>query len=275
MRLEAVGKAYPGGPPVLVDADLELPPGEVVSVAGGNGSGKSTLLRIMAGLSRPSTGTVSGRPGVVGWVPDRFPPHERLSALAYLRHLGRIRGLSRRAATTRAAELLDRLALVGGSGTAVRELSKGNAQKVAVAQALLVPPELLVLDEPWSGLDAAAQGTLVTLIGEVAAAGGAVVFTDHREALSRSAASRAYRISAGRVLPVGSEIPVHEVELAAGDRPEPVDWRALDGVREVTGPNDRLILRVAAPDSDTLLLTALRHGWTIRGLRRLGGGGPR
>nr|WP_157531446.1 MULTISPECIES: ATP-binding cassette domain-containing protein [unclassified Kitasatospora] len=270
--METVGKVYRGGPPVLVEADLELPPGEVVSVAGGNGSGKSTLLRIVAGLSRPSSGAVSGRPEVVGWVPDRFPPHERLSALTYLQHLGRIRGLSGRAATVRAGELLERLALVGGSRTAIRELSKGNAQKVAVAQALLVPPELLVLDEPWSGLDVAAQGTLVTLIGEVAAAGGAVLFTEHREALARSAASRAYRIASGRVLPVAAQVQLCEVELAGG---EPVDWQALAGVQEVVRQDGRLTLLVAAPDCDALLLTALRNGWTVLGLRRLGGGGSR
>lgn len=245
----------------------------MVSVAGGNGSGKSTLLRIVAGLSRPSSGAVSGRPEVVGWVPDRFPPHERLSALNYLRHLGRVRGLSGRAATARAGELLERLALVGGSRTAIRELSKGNAQKVAVAQALLVPPELLVLDEPWSGLDAAAQGTLVTLIGEVAAAGGAVLFTEHREALSWSAASRAYRIDSGRVVPIRLQVQLCEVELTGGE--QLVDWSALAGVREVVRQNDRLTLLVAAPDSDALLLTALRHGWTVLGLRRLGGGGSR
>jgi ABC-type multidrug transport system ATPase subunit len=72
----------------------------------------------------------------------------------------------------------------------LRHLSKGNAQKVAIAQALLSPPGLLVLDEPWSGLDAAAHTTLRELIGEVAAAGGAVVLTDHRETVGAAVVHR-------------------------------------------------------------------------------------
>src|SRR5258708_6893806 len=82
------------------------------------------------------------------------------------------------------------LVIEPGPETALRELSKGNAQKVAVAQALLVRPELLILDEPWSGLDASAHAVLSELIAEVAGQGGAVVFTDHPEAVTRAVASQ-------------------------------------------------------------------------------------
>jgi ABC-type multidrug transport system ATPase subunit len=117
---------------------------------------------------------VSGQPEVIGYVPDRFPPNERLSAMEYLTHLGRIRDLRTSVAAARADQLLDRLALVGGKHSALRTLSKGNAQKVALAQALLMPPQLLVLDEPWSGLDVSAHGTLAAIIADVAGTGGAV-----------------------------------------------------------------------------------------------------
>jgi ABC-type multidrug transport system ATPase subunit len=150
----------------------------VVSVVGGNGAGKTTLLRIAAGLSRPETGRVIGRPRPVGYVPDRFTADQHMSALGYLTHLGRIRGIPK--PRERGAHLLERLAL---KGSALRTLSKGNTQKVALAQALLAPPRLLVLDEPWTGLDAPAQRVLADLIGEVATMGGAVLFTDHRAEL--------------------------------------------------------------------------------------------
>jgi ABC-2 type transport system ATP-binding protein len=174
--LRNVSKQYGRGRAVLSGVDLTLPPGESVAVLGPNGSGKSTLLRIIAGVTRPSGGTIADVPAVIGYVPDRFPASDALSSLAYLTHIGRIRGLRTPA---RALALLDQLALAGGIRTPIRALSKGNAQKVALAQALLVPPDLLVLDEPWSGLDTAAHQVLAALLRDVLADGGTVVYTDH------------------------------------------------------------------------------------------------
>jgi len=193
-----VGKQYGRGRPVLADVDLTVRAGEVVAVLGGNGSGKSTLLRIMAGITLPTTGTLTEVPHSVGYVPERFSANTRMTAHAYLCHLGRIRGLSTRQAAQRAEELLGRFRLEPGPDFAIRDLSKGNAQKVAVAQSLMTRPELLILDEPWSGLDTSAHGLLSQIIAETASAGSAVVFTDHREAVVRIEAQR-YQIEGGRV----------------------------------------------------------------------------
>lgn len=199
LRLKRVGKRYGRGHWVLDDVSVAAPGGAVVAFQGGNGSGKSTLLRIMSGVSRPTTGTVTGRPRVVGYVPDRFTPNGRLSSMACLTHLGRVRGLTTGTAAARGRELLARLALAGGPEAPLRTLSKGNVQKVALAQALLVPPDLLVLDEPWSGLDASVHGVLAEIITEVAARGGAVVFTDHRESVTNAYATHTYLVHDGRV----------------------------------------------------------------------------
>lgn len=171
VRLRRVSKRYGRRREVLADVDLQVAAGELLALVGANGSGKSTVLKLMVGLSRPSSGTVRRNARVVSYVPDVFTSHDRLSASAYLRHMGRIRGLSARAARERSDGLLDRLALEGGADTPMRKLSKGNAQKVALAQALLEPPQLLVLDEPWSRLDATAHGTLSELLTETAASG--------------------------------------------------------------------------------------------------------
>lgn len=275
LRLKAVSKHYREGRQVLIDIDMEVSSGDVVAVTGSNGSGKSTLLRILAGLSRPTSGVLTGRPDAVGYVPDRFPPNERLSASSYLRHMGRIRGLSTRQATARSQELLRRLALVGGSKTPVRALSKGNAQKVALAQALLVPPELLVLDEPWSGLDASAHGVLAELIGELADGGGAVVFTDHRESVAQVAASKVYEIASGKLVrreaaPFAEETEVSQVSLRLpgdGRGLSDVDWSAVDGVLEVLRQQEQIIVRVTSSRCDHLLLTALQSGWSVGGLQ--------
>ncbi|GAA1959098.1 ATP-binding cassette domain-containing protein [Catenulispora subtropica] len=199
VTLAGVGKQYGRGRPVLADVDMTVRAGDVVSVVGGNGSGKSTLLRILAGITLPTTGTLTDVPYSVGYVPERFSANTRMAAHSYLCHMGRIRGLPTRRASERADELLERLKLEPGPEFSIRDLSKGNAQKVAVAQSLMTRPDLLILDEPWSGLDTSAHGTLSALITETAAAGAAVVFTDHRESVARMEVFQRYEIEGGRV----------------------------------------------------------------------------
>jgi ABC-type multidrug transport system ATPase subunit len=274
LRLRGVSKRYPGGPTVLTEADLEIRPGEVVGVMGGNGSGKTTLLKILVGLSPPSSGAVSGRPAPVGYVPERFPSHHRMPALAYLRHMGRSRGLPTRAADTAARALLDRLALAGGATTALRRLSKGNAQKVALAQALLVRPRLLVLDEPWAGLDTSAHAVLAELIDEVAAGGGAVVFTDHRESVVATNATTAVRIEQGRLHPArpgagARDSAAATVELVPGAGPTgAVDWSTLPGVLAVGSRPGVVSLQVTDECCDTVLYAAIQQGWSVASVRR-------
>jgi ABC-type multidrug transport system ATPase subunit len=280
VRVERVSKRYGRGGWVLREVDLALEAGRAVTITGANGSGKSTLLRMLAGVSRPTRGAITGRPEVVGYVPDRFPAHDAMSSVAYLTHAGRIRGLPGAVAARRGLDLLERLELAGGVRTPVRALSKGNAQKVALAQALLVPPELLVLDEPWSGLDAAAHGVLGEILREVTDGGGAVVFTDHREAVGRRHAAAAYGISEGRVsrLAQPAVVAAEPAVVAAGParivladplgRAGAVDWRRLPGVLDAERAAAGLRLTVRDAESDGLLLTALRHGWSVEEVRR-------
>lgn len=274
LRCEAVGKRYGRGRWILGDVTMEVRAGDVVAVAGGNGSGKSTLLRILVGVSRPTSGTVSGRPPRIGYVPDRFTAQDRIPALSYLTHMGRIRGMPASAARARAADLLERLSLVGGPDAPLRTLSKGNAQKVALAQALLVPPDLLVLDEPWSGLDASAHGVLAELIADVSVQGGAVVFTDHREAVTETHAGGVYVLHDGRVTrrgsrPAGGSDSQVELILTAppnGVTPAEVNWYGLPGVVDVARSGEAVVLRVARARTDAVLMVALQHHWSVESL---------
>ncbi|WP_370348740.1 ATP-binding cassette domain-containing protein [Catenulispora sp. EB89] len=175
MLLEGIGKRYRvGGPWVLRDVRLELRPGRVVRIHGHNGSGKSTLLRVIAGIAEPSRGRVNGRPST-GYVPERFPPALPFTAGQYLRHHARMRGV----AASQGTRWLERFGAAQFAGTAMKELSKGTSQKIAVAQALLGDPELLVLDEAWTGLDVAARDELAEVVRERAGDGACVVFVDH------------------------------------------------------------------------------------------------
>ncbi len=179
MRLEAVGKRYGLRQPWVVrNVSQEVTAGRLIRLEGPNGSGKSTLLRIMAGALIPSTGRVTGRPRA-GYVPERFPGGLAFSAREYLQHMGRIHGLSGRGLPVTVAEWLERLGATDYAAAPVRTLSKGMCQKVAIAQALLAKPRLLVLDEAWTGLDQAARGTLDAAVAERLGDGGTVVFVDH------------------------------------------------------------------------------------------------
>lgn len=268
VRLQGVSKRYGAGPWVVEGVDLRVAAHEVVAIAGTNGSGKSTLLRILVGLSRPSAGEVLARPSSVGYVPERFPAKERMTAIAYLRHMGCVRGLSTVEANAGAHALLDRLALVGGATTPVRALSKGNAQKVALAQALLPRPKLLVLDEPWSGLDVSAHGVLAELLAEVADDGGAVVFTDHRESVVRATATTAYRVDGGRLAVWRDGGQVATVDLVAAAEPGRVDWQGLPGVLRTDRGAGSVTVVVEVEHCDELLVTAIRGGWSVVGVRR-------
>ncbi|GAB3497051.1 ATP-binding cassette domain-containing protein [Amycolatopsis cihanbeyliensis] len=268
LRLVGVGKRYGRADPVLDDVDLDVGAGQVLGIVGGNGSGKSTLLRVLAGISRPTRGRRTGSPRT-GYLPDRFPAATaRMSALAYLRHMGRTSGLSGARATARGTELLRALALVGDPSGPMRELSKGNAQKVGLAQALLPEPELLVLDEPLSGLDTSAYGVFGDLVAGFAARGGSVVFSAHRPEQAQAHATETFRLAGGRLSSLG---PAEEV----GPRATIVlrgavagVWRAEPGVLSAVEDGERLELTVPAARCDAMLLLALRRGCSVRAVQR-------
>ncbi|MFG1644706.1 ABC transporter ATP-binding protein [Amycolatopsis sp. NPDC049252] len=255
IRLEGVGKRYGRGDFVLHDVDLTVEPARVVGILGTNGSGKSTLLRIMAGVSHATTGTVTGSPRI-GYLPDRFPAGQRMGARAYLRHMGRIRGLTDLSAID---PLLERLALVGGPTSPLRTLSKGNAQKVGLAQAVLVRPDLLVLDEPWSGLDVATHAILGELVEETRARGASVVFTDHRPQVVHDHADVVHLMAAGRLTAEDTE-PTTRIVL----RGHGTDWTDEPGVRHAVAEGALVVLTVEAGSADAVLLRALKDGWSVR-----------
>ncbi|MEU8198700.1 ATP-binding cassette domain-containing protein [Microbispora amethystogenes] len=177
MRIASVSFRYGRRDPwVLSDADLVLDPGDVAEVAGPNGTGKSTLLRLAAGLLRPVRGRVEDRPRVVGYAPERFPADQPFTVATYLRHMAAVR----RVAQDAIGHWSERLGMDHLLGRNLPDLSKGSAHKVGLAQALLAEPGLLVLDEPFAGLDAATRAELPRIIAEISARGGIVVVSDHQ-----------------------------------------------------------------------------------------------
>ncbi|MBO4142314.1 ABC transporter ATP-binding protein [Micromonospora tulbaghiae] len=200
MRLDGVWLRYHRrGPWVLRQVDVAIGPAEVAVVLGRNGAGKSTLLQLAAGVLRPSRGRVADRPPVVGWVPERFPADQPFTVGAYLSAMGRVAGLSGPAADRAVRHWVERLGLTRFHDVRLPRLSKGTAQKVGLAQALLRPPGLLVLDEPWEGLDATARESVPEIIGEVLAGGGTVLVSDHRGETVRLPGARHLSVTDGTV----------------------------------------------------------------------------
>ncbi|MFD0691281.1 ABC transporter ATP-binding protein [Actinomadura fibrosa] len=180
MRLENVAFRYRRRDPwVLKDVTLSLTPGGITEVTGRNGAGKSTLLRLIAGLRHPHRGTIEGRPRRVGYAPERFPVDQPFTVGSYLRHMAAIRRVPSRAIGPWA----ERLAFQHLLDVRLPELSKGSAQKVGLAQALLADPALLILDEPFAGLDATTRDALPALITELTTRGTTVVVSDHQRCI--------------------------------------------------------------------------------------------
>jgi ABC-type multidrug transport system ATPase subunit len=217
MRLDGVWLRYHRqGPGVLRQVDVAIGPGEVAGVLGRNGAGKSTLLQLAAGVLRPSRGRVADRPPVVGWVPERFPADQPFTVGAYLSAMGHVAGLPGPAADRAVRHWVERLGLTRFHDVRLPRLSKGTAQKVGLAQALLRPPGLLVLDEPWEGLDATARESVPEIIGEVLADGGTVLVSDHRGETVRLPGARHLSVTDGTVTEEASSggAAVAVVELA-------------------------------------------------------------
>jgi len=199
MRLEAVGKRYGFRQPWIVrDVTRDIVAGTLIRLEGPNGSGKSTLLRIAAGALLPSAGRVTGRPHC-GYIPERFPTGLAFSAREYLCHLSRIHGLAGPAGLAAVDEWLARLGATEYAAAPLRTLSKGMCQKVAIAQALLSRPGLLVLDEAWTGLDQAARGELDAAVRERIAAGGMVMYVDHDAARLATDVAERWQLAHGEV----------------------------------------------------------------------------
>jgi ABC-2 type transport system ATP-binding protein len=199
VELRDVSKRYRvRGPWVLRDIDADLAPGQLIRVTGPNGCGKSTLLRLVSGTSLPSRGRIRARPPA-GYVPERFPPALPFTAHGYLTHLGRLHGLRGGPLAAAVTASIDQLSLSPYASLPLRELSKGTSQKVAVAQALLGRPGLLVMDEAWTGLDAVARATLDTVVAERVADGATVIFVDHDPARLADQASLQWALVDGRI----------------------------------------------------------------------------
>lgn len=209
---------------------MSLPSGCVTEVTGHNGAGKSTLLRVMAGLRSPRKGVVKDRPGPVGYAPERFPVDQPFTVGAYLGHMAAIR----RVPADGVGAWAERLGFDHLLGVRLPELSKGSAQKVGLAQAFMDDPGLLILDEPFSGLDAATRDALPTLISEFADGGATVVVSDHQRRIEAVPGIERLRVADGTVTRLrssGTDWTLLEVEVPEDEADTVTTRLRADGYR--------------------------------------------
>jgi len=201
----------------LRGVSFEARRGELLAVIGPNGAGKTTLLSILAGIRRPDEGTVSRRPGEIGWIPQQAALYRRLTVAENLRlfaHLERVADVD---ATVE--EMLDQTGLGARRDDQVGTLSGGNQQRINIAIGLLARPAVLLLDEPSAGLDPRQRERLWEFVLGLAGGGTTVIFSTHNIQEAERYGQRLLVLADGERLFDGSAGELHravETEAAAG-----------------------------------------------------------
>jgi ABC-2 type transport system ATP-binding protein len=193
VRAQSLNKTYRVGfwarrVRAVSDLSFEVRAGEIFGLLGPNGAGKTTALKMLLGFVKPSSGdafiggervgSVASRRNL-GYLPENPALYEFLRGDEYLVYAGRLSGLSRADARTRAARLLQRVGLAGRVDRPIRKFSKGMVQRLALAQALMGDPRIVILDEPMSGLDPIGRKDVRDLILELRDEGRTVLFSTH------------------------------------------------------------------------------------------------
>ncbi len=243
LQVSDLAKRY--GSVAAVDGlDLEVPPGALIGFLGPNGAGKTTTMRAILGMVRPDRGQISwnGRPideqtrTRIGYMPQERGLYARMKVAEQVRYFGRLAGLSAAKASERTDHWIERLGLSDRADALVQELSGGNQQRVQLAVSLVHDPDLLVLDEPFAGLDPVAAENMRTIIAERSAEGASVLFSSHQLDVVQDLCEEVVIIADGKLLASGL---IDDLRSASPTRwlrvrwTDPVDsWEPRDGTVE-------------------------------------------
>jgi ABC-2 type transport system ATP-binding protein len=259
----------------LNDVSVSIPPG-ITGLLGPNGAGKSTLLKLLTGQLKPSKGTITvlgepvwGNPRLffrVGFCPEQDAFYDRMTGLEWVAGLVRLNGLGEEASLAAARAALERVDLLDAANKKIGGYSKGMRQRVKLAQALVHDPELLILDEPLSGMDPIARRRTIRLIKEWAREGRSILVSSHILHEIEAMTSSILLINNGRILAEGD---VHQIRELIDEHPHTVHVRAArprDLAREFLTRDDVLSLKLeqgaivvetSKPDSFYRYLTEL------------------
>jgi ABC-2 type transport system ATP-binding protein len=259
----------------LNDVTLTVPPG-ITGLLGPNGAGKSTFMKLITGQLKPSQGTILvlgeriwGNPALyfrIGFCPEQDAFYERMTGLEWLVALVRLNGADDRAANEMARKALEQVELTDAMHKKIGAYSKGMRQRVKLAQAIAHDPELLILDEPLSGMDPIARRKTIRLIQDWGKAGRSVVVSSHILHEIESMTSNILLINQGRILAEGN---VHQIRDLIDEHPHTVYIKAdqprtlareflSDGdVLSLRFEADAVVVQTARPDAFYARLTAM------------------
>lgn len=280
LEVRGVTKRY-GDLTALDDVGFTVGAGELFGFVGSNGAGKTTTMRIVLGVLAADAGDVllDGRPvdldvrRRIGYMPAERGLYPKMKVGRQLTYLARLHGLDRTAAAEAVTRWTERLGVADRLGSTVDALSTGNQQRVQLAAALVHDPDVLVLDEPFSGLDPVAVDVMSEVLRERAAAGAPVIFSSHQLELVEALCDRVGIISAGRLRALGT---VTELQAAGGTRyvvdapAAPTGWAdAVPGTTTVSEAGGRTVVALDDDTDDQPLLAAAMatgpvHGFTRR-----------
>ncbi len=203
VKLNNICKKY-SGIVVLENINLSITRNMIIVITGVNGCGKSTLLRIIAGITPPTDGKIVYAPDgriKIGYVPDRFPVLP-FRGQEYLRYMGCIQGISGKAVTERINDLFREFNAENLKDVMLRNMSKGSLQKIAFMQAIMSKVELLVLDEPFSGMDNKTREFIPEILLNMKNNGCAIILAAHEYDLINNVSDRCAEIKKHRLVPV-------------------------------------------------------------------------
>ncbi|MBM3770570.1 MAG: ABC transporter ATP-binding protein [Acidimicrobiia bacterium] len=257
------------------DVSVTVRPG-VTGLLGPNGAGKSTFMKLVTGQLKPSQGQlrILGEPiwdnpalyTRVGFCPEQDSFYERMTGLTWLTSLLRLNGLEEPAAEAKARKALEAVDLLDAADKRIGAYSKGMRQRVKLAQAVAHDPELLILDEPLSGMDPLARRRTIRLIRDWARQGRSVLVSSHVLHEVEAMTSNILLINQGRILAEGD---VHHIRDLIDEHPHTVSVKAqrtreiaqaflgLDHVSSLRFEGDRVVVQTARPDAFYTWLTAM------------------
>jgi ABC-2 type transport system ATP-binding protein len=270
LELRGLTRRY-GDLVALNDVSFTVGEGQMFGFIGPNGAGKTTAMRIILGVLEPDAGEVLWRSRPmddaarrrVGYMPEERGLYQKMRVRDQLEYFARLHGLSPRVARDATAYWTERLGVAERAGDRVEALSLGNQQRVQLAAALVHGPELLVLDEPFSGLDPVGVDTLAGILAEQAAGGVPVLFSSHQLALVEQMCEAVAIINRGRLVATGT---VAELRASDGRRRyklkvsgAPADWAdGVPAVHVVEKADGRVVVELAAGGDEQALLDAAR-----------------